>query len=314
MQLEKYKQRSRHNVTESTLNSRVSALNNLRDFVDHDGEVKVEDVEDWIDHLIDKFENDEIKAGTIKQYFKSVKYYWQTIKGDSEPIEHIREWIPTGKTDHGDFLDREEWDLLRSKATSLRLNCFIELMYLYARRPGEVRLINLDDIVFSNPSNDNNVERKPVIENVDDENEMGTITFNILKKDEPFRATYQLKPQAEQAIKDYLRYRTEMTISPEQPWEEDEVEPLFTTNQGRVSYDTIWKNIKELAQKAGIEKNITPKSMRHSRTTHLDWSGQSPEVIARQQLVHDPDSDVVGHYIHPRDEDQVREVMSLDDE
>lgn len=303
MQIEKYEQRAKHNVTEGTLNSRISALNNFKEFVGHDDEPTVDDVEDWVDHLINQYDNDEISSGTIKQYYKSVKYYWKTINGDAEPIEHIRDWIPTGETNHGHFLDRDEWDQMRDSATNLRLSCFIELMYLYARRPGEVRLINLDDITFSEDAEPN-----------EDGEQIGKITFNILKKDEPFRATYQLKEPAERAIKDYLRYRSEQTIEGEHPWEDEEVEPLFTTNQGRVSYDTIWKNIKELAQKAGIEKNITPKSMRHSRTTHLNWAGKSPEVIASQQLVHDPDSDVVGHYIHPRDEDDVREVMSLDEE
>lgn len=300
MQIEKYKQRERHNVTDSTLNSRVSALNNLDDFVNGKDELAVDDVESWIDSLINEYEAGNIKAGTIKQYYKAVKYYWQKIHGDSSEIEHVRDWIPVGSTDHGDYLDRDEWDQLRDVATNLRLRAIVELMYLYARRPGEVRLLNFDDVTFP--------EDRPGEEH-------GTITFNILKKDEPFRATYELKPNAERVIRDYLRYRTEATEEASQPWEEGEVvEPLFTTSYGRVSYDTIWSNIKNLAKKAGIEKNITPKSMRHSRTTHLDWSGQSPEVIARQQLIHDPDSNVVGHYIHPRDEEQVREVMSLDEE
>lgn len=291
MQIEKYKQREKHNITESTLDSRISALRKLDDFVDSE-EITVEDVENWVDHLIEEFEEDDIKAGTIKQYFKAVKYYWKKIHGSADEIEHIRDWIPVGKTNHGDYLEREEWDALRNSIINLRDQAIIDLMYFYARRPGEVILLNLDDIDF----------------------EEETITFNILKKDDPFRATFKLRDEAKQSIENYLNYRTEKIIEGEHEWEDDRVEPLFTTNYGRISYDAVWRNIKSLAESAGINKNITPKSMRHSRVTHLDRSGEAPDVIARQQLIHDPDSNVVGHYVHPRDEEDVREVMSLDEE
>lgn len=293
MQIDKYVQREKHNISESTLNSRLSALRKFKAFVGTDKDVKPHHVEDWIDHLIEEYEEGNVTAGTIKQYYKAVKYYWQKINGNADEIEHVREWIPVGKTDHGDYLTREEWDQLRDVITSLREKAIFELMYYYARRPGEVILINMDDIDFDE----------------------GTITFNILKKDEPFRARFNLRDEARIAIESYLTYRSGQTVEAEYPWEDGEtVEPLFTTSHGRISYDTVWKKIKELADKAGIDKNITPKSMRHSRTTHLDRAGEAPDVIARQQLLHDPESNVVGHYVHPRDEEDVREVMELDDE
>lgn len=295
LNLDAYKRRERHNVTESTLKSRVSALKNFEEFVDDDP--SPEDVEAWIDHMIDEYERGNVKSGTIKQYFKAVKYYWQKVEGDSEPIEHVRDWIPTGDTDHGDFLRMEEWNTLRNTATSLRERAILELMYYYARRPGEIILLNMDDITMSNESDE------------------PTITFNILKKDEPFRATFELREDVEDILKTYFKYRSDVTIPAEHEWENsDDVEPVFTTSHGRISYDTVWRNIKGIAQAAGINKNITPKSLRHSRTTHLDWSGQSPDVISRQQLIHDPDSNVVGHYVHSRDEEDVREVMTLDGE
>lgn len=292
MQIEKYKQREKHNITESTLNSRLSALNNLQNFMGSEREPEPEDVEDWVDHLIQEFDNDEISANTIKQYYKSVKYYWQKVHGDDEPIEHIRDWIPVGSTDHGDFLTVEELKQMRDSIYSFREKAIIELMYVYARRPSEIIYLNMSDI---------NMEE-------------GTIQFNILKKRDPFRATFELRDDARQVLEDYFKYRMDITVEAEHPWEEGEVEPVFTTNSGRISYDSVWRKIKDAAKNAGIDKNITPKSMRHSRSTHLDWAGQSPEVIARQQLVHNPESDTIGHYIHPRDEEDVREVMSLDGE
>lgn len=291
MQLEKYEKREKNRVTDSTVRSRMSALNKFKEFANPDGEPTVEDVEEWVDHMVEKYENGEMKAGTIKQYFKAVRYYYQIIHADAEDIEHIREWIPVGDTDHGDFLEHDELDQLREAAYAFREKTIIEMMYWYARRPGEIILLNMDDVNMEN----------------------GTITFPILKKDDnSFRATYELLPEVEKKLKQYLKYRSSQTVEGEQPWEGEEVEPLFTTKHGRISYSTVWRRIKEIAERTDIDKNITPKSMRHTRTTHLDWSGQNPEIIARQQLVHDADSDVVSAYIHPRDEEQVREVMMED--
>lgn len=299
MQLQKYEKRE-NTVSDSTINSRISALNKFESFIDHDDEPTPEDVGDWIDHLIDEHGRGNTKAGTIKQYFKAVKYYFQKIHGDAEDIEHIRDWIPTGETDHGDFLQKEELNLMRRRTYQVREKAFIELMYKYARRPGEVRLLNLDDITLSDETEDM---------------EEGKIKFSILKKKEPFRATYRLDRNCEKLLKSYLNFRTDHVIEePDQSWMEGPVKPLFTTSQGRISHTTVWRNIKKTAARAGIDKNITPKSMRHSRTTHLQWDGQSPEVIASQQLLHDPDSNVVGHYIHPRDEDDIRDVMQTSDE
>lgn len=291
MQLEKYRSREENRVTESTVNSRMSALKKFKEFANPDGEPTVEDVEEWVDHMVERHKNDEIKAGTIKQYFKAIKYYYEIIHGSAEELEHIREWIPVGNTDHGDYLEKEELEELRNSAYAYREKAIIEIMYWYARRPGEIILLNMEDIDF----------------------EEGTITFPILKKDDDsFRATYELVPEVEDRVKNYLSYRSSQTVEAEKPWEEDEVEPLFTTQHGRISYSTVWRNIKEIAERADVDKNITPKSMRHSRATHLDWSGENPQIIARQQLVHDPDSDVISAYIHPREEEQVREVMRED--
>jgi len=299
MQLETYKRRE-NSVSDSTLNSRLSALRKFKNYIGHTNEPSVEDVERWIDYLIEKHEDDEIKAGTIKQYYKAVKYYFQKVHGDAESIEHIRDWIPVGETDHGDFLEHDELDRMKRRVYNIRDKAIIELMYLYARRPGEIRLLNLDDITFSDEAEDK---------------DESIIKFTILKKKEVFKASFRLEPEAEQKIKNYLKYRDEQVIEePEQEWMEGPIEPLFTTQHGRISHTTVWRMIKKAAARAGIEKNITPKSMRHSRTTHLHWDGQSPGVIAGQQLLHDPDSDVVGHYIHPRDEDDVRDVMKTEDE
>jgi len=314
MQVEKYRKREKNRVTDGTLQSRLSAIKKFEEF-NGGGEPTVDDVENWVDELTEEYERGEIKSSTIRQYVKAVKYYFQIVLNQYENFEHVMRLIPEKDVDHGEYLTEEEWDTLRHNIHNYRNRAIVEIMYKYARRPGEIILLNKSDVDF----------------------EEGIITFNILKKEKDdrgnllpmmklksdgevyqenrvFRATFELEEEAEKFLRRYIKYRPGATETMIYDGEESEVEPLFTTGHGRISYSTVWRMVKEEARKAGIEKNITPKSQRHSRATHLNWSGYTPDEIADQQLVHGPETDVIGAYVHPRDEDHVREVMNTDGE
>ena len=293
MHIEKYKKRAKHNIAESTLNTRLSGQRNIEEFIGEDREPTVDDVEDWVDHLIDKYERGEIKSSTIREYFKAVKYYFQVVKGESEALDHMSKWLPTSDSDPGEHLELEEWEAMRDAVSGYRDSAFLDLMYFYARRPSEVIGINREDIDL----------------------EEGTITFPILKKKEDFRATFELLEEPRKSLERWLPYSGDVEEEIEWKGETRVVHPVFTTSEGRISYSTVYNMVKRVADKAGINKNVTPKGMgRHSRATHLDWEGNAPGNIARDMLVHDPDTDVIGRYIHDRSEDDVREVMSLDGE
>jgi len=314
MQLEKYKRRERNQVSESTVNARMSALRNLNEF-NGGSEPDVQDVEEWIDNLIQQHEEGKIKASTIRQYYKAARYYFSKIKNEPDSLDHITDWMPEKDVDHGAYLTEEEWERLKLNISGLRDRAFIKVMYHYARRPGEVLLLNEEDIDFDE----------------------GTIKFSILKKEKDdrgqklpmlqlkrdgevyrehrvFGATFDLVDNIRGDLKRLIDFTSNQTETVVYDGEEKEVTPLFSGSNPRVSYSTVRKSIKRAAKSAGIDKNITPKSGRHSRATHLNWAGHSPAEIADRQLVHDPDTEVIGAYVHPRDEDDTREVMSTEQE
>lgn len=310
MQIDKYEKRVRNNVAESTLTSRLSALRRLEKFIGG-GDPDIDNVEDWIDHLIDLHEAGEIKSSTIREYYKAAKYYFAVVKREDEALDHISKWIPKSDSDPGDHLTEEEWEELRNSVKGYRDKAFMELMYFYARRPTEVILLNDEDIHITEGGD-----------------EPDTIKFNILKKPDRdtiplilsggeeynvMRATFELEKEPKQHLQKWLEYKSDQEEVIELDGEEKTVHPVFCTSHGRISYNSIYKMIKKTARRAAINKNVTPKAMgRHSRATHLDWAGKAPGNIGRDVLLHDPDTDVVGRYVHERGEDDVRDIMTIE--
>jgi integrase len=317
MQLDKYEKRAANRISDSTLSVRLSALRKLENFVGG-GEPDHDDVVEWADHLIDKHNDEEIKASTIREYMKCVDYYFEVVHGETGVVDDIKAYLPRRDTDPGEYLTMDEWDELLESTDALQDRLIIYLMYKYARRPSEIRFLNREDIDLENEE----------------------ITFFILKKTDQnlpmvrigpeegaweeefrmFRATFDMVGETEKLLSRYMKYTDSDPVIIDSDATGSrfdggvEMHPLFPGRNGHMSYANVWSKIKKAVENAGIQKNVTPKGMRHSRATHLDWQGNNPEEIARHQLLHAPDSNQIGSYIHEKDEDQTREVMTLDDE
>ena len=84
-----------------------------------------------------------------------------------------------------------------------------------------------------------------------------------------------LYPAAVKAIKDYMQnVRNQMIAMP------DETALFVNMNGERMSRQGFWKIIKYYQNKAGIEKDITPHTLRHSFAAHLLENGADLRSIS----------------------------------
>lgn len=75
------------------------------------------------------------------------------------------------------------------------------------------------------------------------------------------------------AIDSYLQHFRSATDS-------EKIQELFVSRQGKpLNRITIWKMIKAYGRKSGIQKNISPHTLRHSFATHLLDNGADLRVI-----------------------------------
>lgn len=328
MQLDTYRRREKNGVSKRTLKNRLSALRKFEKYVG-EGEPGVEDLEKYVDEvLLELYENNEIKASTVRETYKSIKRYYKIVLNMEREVEHISDFLPVNDSDPGDYLDFEELEEFRDNIRGFRNSAIVDIMYFYARRPKEVILLNEEDIDLDNTEVEEVFDEEKD-ELVEKEVDRPKITFNILKKGEDhpdtvklqteagetydvFRATFLLRGKPLASLKKHMKYRGNATATITLDGEELDVHPLFVGENSRISYNTVYKAITQAGDRCKVGKNITPKVLRHSRATHLDWEGKSPGNIARDQLLHDPDSQVIGRYIHDRDADDVREVMTIE--
>ena len=212
-------------------------------------------IRSYLDHLKVLGKSD----ATISRSMASLKNFYAYLISagfvETTPVVEIH--IDRGEKKLPQILTNKEIEMLLAQPACVdekgyRDKAMLELMYATGIRVSELIELNLDDI---------NIE-------------VGVIKCSNAKKGR----VIPLYPAALKALKIYLRdIRNSMLADPEE-------QALFVNvNGARMSRQGFWKILKHYQQSAGIEKEITPHTLRHSFAVHLLENGA--DIDSLQELM-----------------------------
>lgn len=238
------------NASKNTVSSYLSDINlfvlHIQESVSYGLErVTHEDVEAYVQSLREAGKS----TATVSRCVASLKCFFEHLISlgqiDSNPAKNIVLEKNTKKLPQ--ILSGKEVDLLLCQPVCLdakgwRDRAMLELLYATGIRVTEMISLNLDDL-----------------------NLPAGVVRCCSKDKERFVPLY---PEAIRILDRYVsQYRSELIAS-------DDEEALFVNMSGqRMSRQGFWKLIKHYQAKAGIEKDITPHTLRHSFAAHLLENG-----------------------------------------
>ena len=169
-------------------------------------------------------------------------------------------------------------DIKLNTAFDYRNKTMLELLYATGIRVSE--LVNLK------------------LNNIDLENDL----IRIMGKGSKERIS-PITNEAEKYLIIYInKYRNDLL-------KQKDSEYLFINNQGqKISRQGFFKNLKKIAKKQGIEKEISPHTLRHSYATHLLNNGADLRII--QELLGHSDISTTQIYTHLLNEEVKNEYFN----
>ena len=251
-------------VKNSSKNTIDSYMRDIKGFIKYSEEIQLnmstaskEDIEAYLKVLSKKGKT----SATIIRTLASIRSFYQFLIYENEVKVNPTKQIKTKSTEKKlpQVLSQKEVDLLLNQPDvmtqrGMRDKAMLELMYATGIRVSE--LINL---------------------NVEDFNPQINILHCRTSKGDRVIPVYK---QAVHSIEDYLSKVRSVIVT-------DVSEPaLFLNLNGeRLTRQGFWKIIKGYALSAGIDKDITPHTIRHSFATHLLENGAQVNDI-KEMLGH----------------------------
>lgn len=213
-------------------------------------------------------------ARTIARHIASIRSFHHFLILDKivdhDPTVHIETPHPELKLPK--VLNTDEVDTLLNTpdlttTLGLRDKAMLELMYATDMRVSELVNLNINDVHLS----------------------LGFV--RCLGKGNKERII-PIGKMATEALKEYLEKARPKLIN-----QKNKTDSLFMNHHGqRLSRQGFWKILKQMAVKAGIEKELTPHTLRHSFATHLLENGADLRSV--QELLGHSDISTTQIYTH----------------
>lgn len=237
-------------MSENTIVSYRRDLNKLAAYLGEQGVSKVEEISEFdLNDYVRQLDKQNFKAATISRNIASIKAFFHYLTNEGRIKEDISENLKAPKIEKKipTVMTVEETEKLLMQPVAdnpkgLRDRAMLELLYATGIRVTELISLRIEDVDLKTSlldCRDNDRERKI-----------------------PFGG------KAREALVDYLSEGREKLLNGEKS------DILFTNCNGNpMSRQGFWKLLKAYGKKAGIEKDITPHTIRHSFAAHLIENG-----------------------------------------
>ncbi|MEB3205137.1 MAG: site-specific tyrosine recombinase XerD [Candidatus Sericytochromatia bacterium] len=261
--------RSERGLSEHTLAAYHGDLTQLRDFLASLGTQDIRQVHRltvtaFVRHLREK----NLAASSIARKLAALKTFFQWLlregEIDRDPTADIER--PKLPRELPRVLDRQEVVRLIEYQRDLRDRAILELLYAGGLRVTELISLNLTDV------------------------NLGSGMLRCTGKGSRERVV-PLSQTAVQALETYLsRIRMRLRVRPTE-------QALFLNYAGRrLTRQAIWVVVKDAAKTAGIDREVTPHTLRHSFATHLLENGADLRSV--QEMLGHADISTTQLYTH----------------
>lgn len=260
-------------VSANTLESYIRDLCQFCDYLSHMDiydvvKVNNSDIRGYIKYLEEKGKS----RSTVVRVVATIRCYYQflIIKGivNVNPANGIK--FEKAEKKMPEILTNKEIDLLLSQADpkdakGCRDKAMLELLYATGIRVSELINLDINDLIF----------------------EVGVLHCHSQKNDR----IIPVYPTAVSAVQDYIKRVRSITV-----FDNNEKSLFVNMNGQRLTRQGFWKIIKQYASQAGIDKDITPHTLRHSFAAHLLENGAQLKDI--QEMLGHSDISSTQVYAH----------------
>ncbi|MGN0353524.1 MAG: site-specific tyrosine recombinase XerD [Muricoprocola sp.] len=244
------------NASNSTIASYKRDLKKLFAYLEEKGIHRVEDITATnLNSYILQMEKDGFSSSSVSRSIASMRcffhYLFKIRRKDEDPSENLK--APHVDKKQPEILTMEEAERLLeqpdvTKTKGLRDKAMLELLYATGMRVSELLNLTLSDINLS-------------------------MNYLVCRDNEKERVIPFVKTASDVMQKYIKEGRNVMLGDHDEEW-------LFINCQGhQMSRQGFWKIIKYYAQKAGITKDITPHTLRHSFGAHLVQNGADLKAV-----------------------------------
>ena len=260
-------------ASQNTISSYLRDVTQFGEFLQRTGGVSLRDAtSEMVQDYMNDAQSHGKSAASITRFLASVKAFYNYMISQGDITENPANGLSAGK------LERKYPEILTSKEVELLLEqpqcvddkgfrdrAMLELLYATGIRVSELISLNVEDVNLA----------------------AGFIRCESKGKER----IIPLYHAAIKALQDYMK-----NVRPSLIASSDEKALFVNMNGERMSRQGFWKIIKFYQEKAGIQKDITPHTLRHSFAVHLLENGADLRSI--QEMLGHADISSTQIYTH----------------